>query len=58
MTLPDLITHVQSATSWPAVDIDTLVQRNWPDREAFSPTQAALVVSLIRRREAKGEVRA
>jgi hypothetical protein len=55
MTLSDLVEEVQEKTHLGELEILDRVQRAWPSRQQFTPTQAALMVWAIQRKERNGK---
>jgi len=53
MTLLEVIQEVQEKTHLGELEILDRVKRAWPNRQQFTPTQAALVVRAIQRQELK-----
>lgn len=53
MTLAELVAEAERETLWTPGAIRALVRSAWPAHTVFTPTQAALVVNHIQRREAK-----
>jgi hypothetical protein len=51
MKLAELILEVYEKTHWPPEEIKAIVLKNWPHRQDFTPTQAKLVIGLIKLKE-------
>jgi len=53
VTLLDLVDEVYERTHLAKLEILDIARRNWPGLADFKPTQAALLVHLIQRKNGK-----
>jgi hypothetical protein len=51
LTLQEIVQEAAEKTGWPEIEVLTLVRENWPRLKEFKPTQVALLIYLIERKE-------